>query len=167
MRLAILAVILALLPLRAKAIELTFGQPTPSAAQYHLMDERDILDSGKKHYNLQVATAAIMVSTIAALIVWDVYVARKGSATESTIISRASWKYSTIPFAAGVLIGHWLFNRSQVNYNSWPVALAATGVILTWDVLKPKDTPRWMRHPAVWFVIGIPIGSFFWGQGMP
>lgn len=60
---------------------------------------------------LQTITAIIMIATLVLLLVWDLYVIIKagGKATISYIMAMTSLKFPLIPFAWGLLTGHFFW----------------------------------------------------------
>ncbi len=116
------------------------------------------------HNDYKLATATILLSTVVVIIAWDVFLASKSATTESQMITHVAWRYSSIPFAMGILVGHWLFTHYLSTPGAiWPVLAATTGAVLAWDLLRGNDR-SWTRYPGIWFAVGVPIGAFFWGQ---
>lgn len=60
---------------------------------------------------LQSVTAIIMVATLVLLLAWDVYalVKQGGKVTISYIMAATSLKFPLIPFAWGLLTGHFFW----------------------------------------------------------
>jgi len=117
--------------------------------------------------NLTVPTICILSSIAIGLILYDVLLSVKHESTESQVITTYAWRYSSIPFILGILIGHWLFtHESQWNMNVWPLAAVAMGAVIAWDISKlNKSTDHsWTRYPGLWFAIGIPVGALLWSQ---
>lgn len=111
-----------------------------------------------------------MAAIVVLLIAWDIVLSRLNEDTESQIISELARKWSVLPFFLGVLVGHWLMNRTEVDYSLWPIAVGALLLVVGLDAahhLSPVGLAAWVRYPGIWAVVGIAVGSFFWGQRLP
>jgi hypothetical protein len=123
-------------------------------------------EPGGRKLDYVLATGVIMISVAATLIIWDIFLAKQHATTESQIITQTAWKYSSIPFVAGVLIGHWFFTHTSYSQaNLWPVMAASVAAVVVWDIVRPPVAGNSMtRYPGLWFCVGVPIGAIFWGQ---
>lgn len=108
-------------------------------------------------------TIGIMAVTTVVLIAYDIFLARNHYPTESKITTDASWDYSSIPFAGGVLAGHLFFNTSNPKNRVVPLGLAILGGVITWDLTR-SNRGTWVRYPGIWFAIGVGTGASMWGQ---
>lgn len=145
------------------AISLTLSTPhLVPPLQFHVEND------GPSQQAVRNMTIGIMAGAALALILWDVY-AGKHHETESKILAEGARTANSLPFACGVLVGHWFFNRADVDYHMWPYALVALVLVAVWDVLANTvlTPPAWSRNAGLWFAIGVPVGSIFWGQATP
>ena len=65
--------------------------------------------------NTQKATKIIVVASVAALIVWDVYVAATPADgdTISEVVRAWAHAHPAIPFGLGFVCGHWFWSSSK------------------------------------------------------
>lgn len=119
-------------------------------------------------------TGYFLIAITILTVVLDIVLPPNGQPTESQVLRDWAWRWNTIPFIAGFLIGHWFGNRYTVSYSAWGYALGFIVAELLTDVAvrlwagpyELRDHPlwRWFRHPLFHALAGIPIGMFLWGQ---
>jgi hypothetical protein len=112
---------------------------------------------------LRRATIWIVVATLVAWVGWDIYAAVFGGldATESDVIRDASQVFEAIPFAGGVVAGHWWVSREKPLIEGPArfvvlVALAATSAVVAYFTRLPT---------ALHLALGIASGHFLWPMG--
>jgi hypothetical protein len=118
--------------------------------------------------NNRVITAAVMITVVVVLILWDLvaFFTGTGIDTESGMILEFGYANFTLPFAMGGLLGHFFWPRDKPLFGL-SVAQSFFGVVIPLlTVMGIVDifytTPSWLLP---WLpVIGFPIGSFFWPQ---
>ena len=87
--------------------------------------------------------------------------------TVSKTLRDWAWKYNTIGWVAGFLIGHWFFPRQTVVATAWGFGIPLLVALVGWDVywnLKVK-VRKWYRLPGIYVVLGIVTGIILWSQG--
>lgn len=105
------------------------------------------------------------------LLVYTGMARRIGQRTVSMTMRDLGWKYNSIPFALGIVIGHWFFpNFSLAVTNKVGFTLPFIALVLGFDLLwrrvtLPSEIREWWRWPGWWFCYGIPVGMIFWSQG--
>lgn len=123
-------------------------------------------------------TTGIIIGVTVLLIVWDVVLTQwKDARTESRLLANWSRDWTIIPYAWGVLGGHWFwFWGAPVPDENIRVAfyIAISILILISDAILYYVRqeflylpPRWvqyMRHPLCMVIVGILVGHFLWGQ---
>lgn len=112
-------------------------------------------------------TTGIIAGTFVGWIAWDVYVATHHAKTESQLLMEWASKSVVLPHLVGFLCGHWFFPRRNMWTSGWMWGLVIWGVLGVWDVvyyLYPTPLQTILRFPLWWVLIGIPTGSYFWGQ---
>ena len=57
-------------------------------------------------------TTIVIVAGVVLYTLYDIIVAVTGNVTLSEVIRNAAFKAPMIPFAVGVLIGHWFFGKT-------------------------------------------------------
>jgi len=105
------------------------------------------------------------VMLVAAVVVlgWDVYVTVndvKGD-TISELLRTWAWKWPTIPFVCGVVLGHLFWNVDRL-INKWRKIYVLWGVcasILAVDILWVENVA-----PVLPAVLGVVIGHWLWPQ---
>jgi hypothetical protein len=113
-------------------------------------------------------TAAVIISGVAGWIIWDFVVVGAApanvDATISQIILEWAYDWPALPWAVGVLCGHWFWPRyvySSLDRSTWRywvlglLAVAAMAVDIVW-----LDRV----FPLLPFMLGIPIGYLLWPQ---
>lgn len=115
----------------------------------------------------RIKTTIILVTAIAALIAWDVYVvfftAESGDSI-SEIMRDASQYASIIPAALGFLMGHLFWPHATRSF-SWKGTAVTAGAFGARDVIAffiPSLAVVWW--PIVALVACVPLGHLFWPQ---
>jgi hypothetical protein len=133
-----------------------------------------ILQWGRDHRPLlDKITSGLIWATIIIWIIWDVYVALVGAKTESRIIADWSSVSVALPWAIGMLCGHWfaLWRKKPAPHSTLRTSInfGFFGLLLVWDFCTYKFA--WtalasLRYPGYWPIIGFPMGRYLWGQRM-
>jgi hypothetical protein len=110
-------------------------------------------------------TAVLIVVTVAALIAWDVFVFVEPTEgdTISEVVLAWAWKSAFVPFALGVLGGHFTWPRPASSaFRKW----SAVGLLVFGLALLSADVLGWTPDvmPVIYFVPGIVAGHVFWPQ---
>lgn len=105
--------------------------------------------------------------TFAVWIGFDIYLAKMGYATESMILRDWAKHCTFFAFLMGFLCGHWFMPRRVLWASGWMYALPILGILGIWDIVWAiwVKTFPWYRYSLIWLLLGIPSGSFLWGQG--
>jgi len=111
-------------------------------------------------------TQLLIVATIVGLIAYDVIAGANGQPTESAVLRDWSVRWTLLPFVAGFLSSHWFAPRAHADVSGWMWALPAMVILLGIDLVwNLKGLPRvWWRYPYLYFILGVPVGYFFWPQ---
>ena len=121
--------------------------------------------------SLRTVTKIIIVAVTAFIIIWDVIAAAQGGAraTESNVLLSWALKHFTVPYAWGVLGGHFFWPRESA-FNGMKgidsllkVILPSTLALVIADIYIVP--PTWMVPVAP--VVGYFVGHFFWPQRKP
>lgn len=84
--------------------------------------------------------------------------------TVSVTLTEWAWKYNSMAFFAGVLIGHWFFPGAP-GITAWPWLLIPLGCLGALDVIAyVYPVPKWIRYPGIWVALGVPSGAFIWAS---
>lgn len=108
-------------------------------------------------------TQWILCLLIVGLIIYDVF----AKPTLSQALRDWGKEFVGLPFCAGLLLGHWFLNHSDLWLSGWMYALPIILGLVAWDIvwnLKPRPLV-WYRHPAIYASLGVAGGAIFWGQG--
>lgn len=113
-------------------------------------------------------TKLFVAGIIAISLGYDIFAAMKGYATESMVLRDWARDWTALPYMAGFLSGHWFGPRQQVDVSQWWIALAILIALLAIDVVwnvkfNSIPIPAW-RYSLIYFMAGIPIGMYLWGQ---
>lgn len=107
-----------------------------------------------------------LILCVAYVIVSDVVLALNGRPgdTYSEMFAAWSYQYAALPAAWGAISGHW-FLTLGIKSPWWGLfmLLGVGAALLVVDLV----THNWLArhtHPGAWFLIGIALGSMFWGQ---
>ncbi len=115
-------------------------------------------------------TAWVMIAATSALVAWDVYVAffnRERGDTISRAMHRSGSAFAGLPFAWGVLGGH--FWGVPVVETPWWVAALGLSALLSTAVIVHRVTRRvlvesgWLLLP--WMLLGAVSGWLLWPLG--
>jgi hypothetical protein len=112
-------------------------------------------------------TGWVIIATIVLLLVYDGIVGLLKQPTESQVLREWGWKFNTLPFCAGFLLGHWFFPRVSVSFTAWGYAIPLLVGLLAWDIAwghYASNRRAWFRWPGWYALLGIPAGVFLWGQ---
>lgn len=113
-------------------------------------------------------TASIVLGTFVIWIWLDVVIVKvSGAPTESQWIAATSQRFTIFPFIVGLLSGHWFFNHRVLSYSAWVYALPIFIWIIAFDVYwntRRWGQRAWYRYAGLWFLLGLPVGTFLWGQ---
>ena len=120
---------------------------------------------------MRTVTKILIVVVATILIIWDIIAAALGGsvATESNVILSWSLKHFTIPYAWGVLGGHFFWPRSSAlngmrgRDSLLMVVLPSTIALIIADIFITP--PGWAVPLAP--VVGYFVGHFFWPQQKP
>lgn len=115
-------------------------------------------------------TGWVIVGTIVLLLGYDAIVGLIKQPTESQVLRDWGWRWNTLPFCAGFLLGHWFFPRVAVSFTAWGYAIPILLILLVWDIAWWQikgDERAWYRWPGWYALLGIPAGVFLWGQASP
>jgi len=108
---------------------------------------------------------------IATFVIWllfDAWLGHNGGPTESGMLAYFGQISTSFPWLIGALSGHWFFNRKTVNYKLAYYALIPFVGLIAWDLWWGHAHPGlrvWYRYAGVWFLVGIPCGSYLLPQG--
>ena len=114
-------------------------------------------------------THYIVLATFAAWI-WYTSVSRQnfGAPTISQTLRNIAWTFSLFPFIWGMLISHWFAPRQSLPSSlwGWGVGLPLMAILLTYDLywLFSVKQRTWYRWPMWYFLLGLPVGYWFWPQ---
>lgn len=118
---------------------------------------------------LETITKLVMVIVGIGLIAYDVipFLNPKRGDTISEVLLYYSLRSVTIPFACGVLSGHFFFPRDGgTQYPKFLFSLAF--VLILADCMAHWFGVSWFLRlqetPGAPFLIGIPVGAFMWTQ---
>ena len=111
-------------------------------------------------------TKAAILGAAAMLIVWDVIVALNDIAddTISEVVLGWSFRYQSIPFAAGVLVSHLFWPsrrwkpRDQRRAEGWSLVFIAVAFVVI-DVTLVGELA-----PIIPFLPGVLVGKLLWPQ---
>ena len=96
----------------------------------------------------------------------DVALVQNHQRTESQEIKDWSLRWTWLPFAFGVLMGHWFAPGVAIRGDLYG-PLGGILVLFVWDLLFhyfiTGDRP-WYRYPLLYVFLGMPVGCFLWGQ---
>lgn len=111
-------------------------------------------------------TQALILMVTAFLLIYDAGSMGWGEPTESMVLRDWAWKANTLPFVWGLLCGHWFAPRQHIAHSGWMYSLPIILAMIIYDVFYNKfdGSKRWFRWGIIWVIIGIPIGSWLWGQ---
>lgn len=112
-------------------------------------------------------TELVIIATFVLLIAYDVIAGKINQPTESMVLREWGWRWNTVPFLAGFLIGHWFFPRREVDVSGWMWVLPILGGLIVFDILWGRfgrNSRPWFRFPGWYVLLGIPVGMFLWGQ---
>jgi len=110
--------------------------------------------------------------TAALVIIYDVWVAffNKTPNSKDTISGQtltASQKTAALPFAMGVLMGHFTWPGDAVIASPWNFLVLvhmAIAFIVYSKFMNKADFPLKWLPPVIYLQIGIPFGHWFWPQ---
>lgn len=120
-------------------------------------------------------TIGIIAITLSVLIAWDIYVAVHPAPgdTVSELTLAASMRFLWLPFALGVLVGHFSWPGPKVLV-WWVTVLWLTGCSA---VLFALHLVHWyyplgfmtflQNYPILVALAGVPAGRYFWPQVRP
>jgi hypothetical protein len=128
--------------------------------------------------SINAITTGILIGVSTLLIVWDVVLTRwKGAKTESRLLANWARDWTVIPYAWGVLGGHWFwFWETSVPDEMVRVAfyIVLSVLLLALDIafyrlreaylFIPPKWVQYIRHPLVALVLGVLVGHYLWGQ---
>jgi hypothetical protein len=112
---------------------------------------------------MAVITRWFMLFSFVLIAGYDVFVATnaaKGDTISELTLSWA-WRFSTLPLAWGVVVGHLCWPAREVRHK-WPKiwALWAIGIVCgVIDIIDPFDV-----MPAIPMALGVVIGRVLWPQ---
>lgn len=115
-------------------------------------------------------TKIVLLSAIFGLLIYDAFVGTLGVPTESQVLRDWALQSVTLPFTAGFLLGHWFFPRKEVDYSAWVFAAIFLLAFGAWDIYwfynnLPGTMPNvWYRYPGWYALLGVPVGTYLWGQ---
>ena len=118
---------------------------------------------------LRTITKTICIGVAVLLICYDVipFLAPERGDTISEVIAKWGLKFFSLPFAFGVLVGHFFFLRDGTAPQP-RVLLPLAAVMIALDAassLWGVPVLGWLKlHPAVMLLAGIPVGLWFWPQ---
>ena len=118
-----------------------------------------------------LVTQIILVATTVNIIVYDILAVIYGKrSTISKVVLDTSLKFLFIPYACGVLMGHFFWPGREAGKKQI-IALAIISVcILGYSIygLYAKDTVTLFlkKYPIIIMQFGIVIGHFCWTQGV-
>ena len=120
----------------------------------------------KNFINMDKNTAIVILGTLAAWILYDLLAISKGWITESSWLRDAAYKATIVPFFCGFILGHWFFNYEGASQSGWVFALPILIAVTLIDIIcvLQKVGSVWWRWPGFYVLLGIPVGSFLWGQ---
>lgn len=105
------------------------------------------------------------------IVLWDVFTILHGGRSISGYISGEARHTTSIPFAWGILTGHffaWVMDTEgefSIKVFWWVGALLA---VILWDWYSHGHTiPDWMqmvRYPLIWVGLGTILGFLAWAQ---
>lgn len=112
-------------------------------------------------------TKLLILLTALVLLIWDVIAVlnREPNDTISAVIAGWSWKWQSVPFGAGVLVGH-LFWPSRSKRSSCEVR--AEAIALTVVSVAVIGIDVWIIGvvvPLIPLIAGILAGRLLWSQG--
>lgn len=114
-------------------------------------------------------TQIIIVSIFVLVLTYTAFAQKVfDSPTVSKTLRDWAWKYNSIGWLAGFLIGHWFFPRQEVKATAWggfgiPLAITLAAWDLYWNLGGHPRT--WYRWPGWYVLIGISTGVVLWSQG--
>lgn len=109
---------------------------------------------------------------IASVVIWlivDVILIKYGKRAESQEIRDWSLRWSWVPYAVGIVCGHWFLPGHGIN-GDLKYVFGSIPAFICWDVAYHEWKPKgrdWYRFPALYFVLGFPVGAFLWFQPIP
>jgi hypothetical protein len=116
-------------------------------------------------------TEWIILLTFAGWIFYTANAMRIGQKTISMALRDMAIEYTCFPFVWGMLITHWFAPKQHLMDGPWgwalglPVLAILLGIDIYWKLTKRE--PHWARWPFFYFLLGLPMGYFFWPQGAP
>lgn len=118
---------------------------------------------------LRTVTIYILICIAMFMATYDIipFINAERGDTISEVIAGWGLKLFSLPLIFGVLSGHFFFLRD--NSRPQPKVLIPTGaIIIAIDVVTHIYNigvlENLQRHPAIWFILGIPFGMVFWPQ---
>ena len=128
--------------------------------------------------NWRAITRGILIATAVVWIGWDIALGLRHQETESMVIADWVRQVNALALFFGALTAHWCMQNPNPHYERWPYAVAALVLALAWDGLTATwgvkgasvqllHVPPWTRYPGIWFLLGVPVGFFFWPQKWP
>jgi len=90
--------------------------------------------------------------------------------TISMTMRDLAWNWSVAPFVAGMLIGHWFFNReggAPFAAWGWGTGIPIFVILLSfdWYWILSNRSKVWFRYPGIYVVLGTLWGYLFWALG--
>jgi hypothetical protein len=113
-------------------------------------------------------TKLVLLGTIFGLLGYDAFVAVLHEPTESQVLRDWGHVSTCLPFVAGFLLGHWFLPRQNPSGSAWgnaAILILALGAWDLWWFFTGRTDCPFYRYPGFYAILGVPLGSFLWGQG--
>ena len=111
-------------------------------------------------------TGMMIIVVFVTLLLWTGIAQKYGNPTISMTMRDWAWEWNTTALIAGILISHWYVSLKKPLTRAFgytlPFILGYLAFDLVWFF---KDYVNgWYRWPIIPHVVGLVVGSFFWGQ---
>lgn len=112
-------------------------------------------------------TTMLIVVVFVIVLFWTGIAQKYGDPTVSMEMrDNFGWLFNTAPFIGGMLIGHWWVSLKSPIKRAFGWTLPFLGAYVAYDAVWyfAELDPGWYRWPILACVVGIVVGSLFWGQ---
>lgn len=119
---------------------------------------------------LRKITVGLLIGTVLGLIAWDIFIMAMGAPSESRLLMQMAYRHSvTLPFCAGLLVGHWFWPWKSYPAATWRtvVFVSIPVALVIFDLAEFNrgfyGTEHWWHFPLIWVTAGIFHGHYFFG----
>jgi hypothetical protein len=104
-----------------------------------------------------------LVIGLGLMTLWDVYPALTPELgdTISEVVRDGSWSFYVLPYACGILMGHFFVNKKDRSSRNIPALWVSAGMIAARDALQIASFPG---GNSLALLLGIAAGAIWWPQ---